>query len=714
MSESIRQGGTPLNKDVSYKLVIAEKPSVGLAIAKVLGAKNRHEGYWEGNGYLVSWCFGHLVQLADAKDYDPRYEKWSIDDLPILPKQWQYHILPEKQEQFERLKSLMLHKNVVGLVCATDAGREGELIFRLVYEQAGCKKPFERLWISSMEDQAIREGFENLRNGHDYDRLFASANCRSQADWAIGINATRLFTCLYRKPLSVGRVQTPTLTMLVERETRIAHFKPEKSYSVRLNLGEFAADSEHMPLAAAEALAKACYGKNATIQSIEEKEKSIGAPKLYDLTTLQRDANRLHDRTAQETLDIAQRLYEKKLITYPRTDSRFITKDMHKNALSLVQQLIDTLPWLKNIAMKPDLSKSVNDAKVGDHHAILPTRYIFQIDFAELNADERALLDLICKRFILAASAKHIYRQIVASICCQNGIFIAKGKTILQDGWKAVQKQIRAGDTEEEDESAELNPSLPPLSVGEIFKHCETAVIEHETTPPRHYTEDTLLSSMETAGNDELDKTLDTEKKGLGTPATRASIIEKLIKSGLAIRNKKQLLPTEKGNKLAELVPEIMKSPRLTAQWENQLTEIAAGKRNPDMFMDGILHLVRDIIKEKDKPFNRFYFVDPKPDDREIIGPCPRCGANVYETKSNFRCSGKDCSFALWKDAFFFANKKKTLKKTAAKSLLKTGKAKMRGFVSEKTGKKYDATVILEDTSGKYAKFRLSFDDGWK
>lgn len=695
----------------THKLIITEKPSVGSAIAKVLGARSRQEGYIEGNGYIISWCLGHLVQLADAKDYDPRYERWTIEDLPILPEKWQYQVIPEKRGQFDIVKELMLDQRVGRIICATDAGREGELIFRLVYQMAGCDKPFDRLWISSMEDNAIREGFAQLKAGAAYDGLYDSANCRARADWAVGINATRLFTCLYRTPLSIGRVQTPTLAMLVEREQRIAAFQAEKSYSVRLDLGDFAADSENMPLTEAEALKSTCEGRECCVLAVEEKERSTGAPKLYDLTTLQRDANRLHGLTAQETLDTAQRLYEKKLITYPRTDSQFITQDMETGTLALVKLLLETLPWAKGVSIAPDLSKSVNDAKVGDHHALLPTRQLARADWTALGEEEKKLVELICQRLILAASPKYLYRSVAASMDCGGVAFAATGKTTLQEGWKGVQRQIKAGEVDEEDEGSQADSGLPPLEAGQCFSVVGSAIQEHETTPPRHFTEDTLLSAMETAGNDELDKSLDTEKRGLGTPATRAGIIEKLIKGGLALRNKKQILPTEKGIKLISIAPELMKSPKLTAQWENQLTEIAGGSRDADAFMEGIWNLVGQVMGEKNGIHDRRRFAAPRQDDREVIGACPRCGANVYETKSNFRCSGQDCGFALWKDAHFFTGKKKELKKMAAKSLLKTGRAKMRGFVSERTGKKFDATVVMEDTGGKYVKYRLEFED---
>lgn len=693
------------------QLIITEKPSVGSAIAKVLGVRGRQEGYIEGNGYIISWCLGHLVQLADAKDYDSRYERWTIEDLPILPETWRYQVIPEKQGQYDIVKGLMLDARVDRIVCATDAGREGELIFRLVYQMAGCDKPFDRLWISSMEDGAIREGFAQLKDGRAYDRLYDSANCRARADWAVGINATRLFTCLYRTPLSVGRVQTPTLAMLVDREQRIAAFRAEKSYSVRLDLGDFAADSEKMSQTEAEALRRACEGQECRVLAVEEKERSTGAPKLYDLTTLQRDANRLHGLTAQETLDAAQRLYEKKLITYPRTDSQFITQDMEAGTLALVSLLLEALPWAKGVGIAPNLKKSVNDAKVGDHHALLPTRQLAQADWATLEEKEKKLVELICQRLILSASPKYLYQSVVASLDCAGAAFAARGKTTLQDGWKGVQKQIKAGELDEEDEGNQADSSLPPLKAGQCFPVANATLQEHETTPPRHFTEDTLLSAMETAGNDELDKSLDTEKRGLGTPATRAGIIEKLIKGGLALRSKKQILPTEKGVKLISVAPALMKSPKLTAQWENHLTEIAGGSRDADAFMAGIRDLVDEVMIEKNGVHDRRQFAVPREDDREVIGACPRCGANVYETKSNFRCSGQGCGFALWKDAHFFTSKKKELKKMAAKSLLKNGRAKMRGFVSERTGKKFDAVVVMEDTGGKYVKYRLEFED---
>ncbi len=698
---------------MSVKLVITEKPSVAMSIARTLGVRQRNEGYIEGKKYIISWCLGHLVQLADAAEYDPRYARWNLDDLPILPKQWQYQVLPDRQQQFDVVQRLMNDPRVESLICATDAGREGELIFRLVYQQAGCTKPFQRLWISSMEESAIREGFDALRDGREYDRLYASALCRSQADWAVGINATRLYTSLYRKPLSVGRVQTPALGMLVEREKKIAAFAAEKSYSVRLDCGAFSAESENMLQTDAETLQTACTGQTAAVEKLEAADKTVNAPKLYDLTTLQRDANRLHGLTAQDTLDTMQSLYEKRFVTYPRTDSRYIPADMEESTRQLVPLVCAHRSWAKNLSLDADLSRCVNDAKVGDHHAILPTRQISSAQERGLSEWENLVLDLVCQRLILAVSPKHVYHSVRAELRCAGQLFVARGKSIVQEGWKAIQRQIKAGAVEEDEETEEAK-SLPELAVGDHFECASSNLIEHETTPPRHYTEDTLLSAMETAGNEELDKSLDTEKKGLGTPATRAGIIEKLIKSGLVERKKKQLLPTEKGVKLISVAPTLMKSAQLTAQWENQLTEIAAGTREADRFMDDITALVYDIMKEKTAQHDRYYFAEPRQDDREKIGVCPRCGGTVYETKSNFRCENNQCGFALWKDAHFFSNKKKVLTKTAAKSLLKKGRAKIRGFTSERTGKKYDATVVMEDTGTKYVRYHLEFDDEGK
>lgn len=700
------------------KLILAEKPSVGMSIARVLGARERKDGYVEGNGVIVSWCFGHLAELADAKDYDPRYQKWSVDDLPILPHPWQYRVQADKKEAFERVAALMNDPRITSLVCATDAGREGELIFRLVYHLAGCTKPFERLWISSMEDSAIREGFENLKPGQDYDWLAASAEARLQADWLVGINATRLFTSLYHAPLSLGRVQTPTLAMLVEREARIAAFQSEKSYSVQLDLGDFLAENDNGTKGETEAIAETCAGKTANVTAVEEQDKTVNAPKLYDLTTLQRDANRLYGYTAQQTLDGAQRLYEKKLLTYPRTDSQYITKDMEEIALALVPLLVGAMPWAKGVSIEPDLKRAVNDAKVSDHHAILPTKQIAGCDLRKLDEIDSDLLELVSKRLLLSASPKHVYRRVVATLDCEGTGFTAKGKTVLQEGWKALEAQFKTdSEPQEGDEDAAISAVLPPMQEGQTFAVQSTAIVEHNSTPPKHFTEDTLLSAMETAGNDELDKSLDTEKKGIGTPATRAGIIEKLIASQLVERNKKQLLPTDKGVKLIAVAPEVMKSPKLTAQWENELTEIALGKRDVSAFESGIRDLVSQIMREKDKPLEKQRFAgmqNRQQVEREVIGKCPRCGANVYETKVNYRCSGEGCGFALWKDAHFFSDKKKVLTKTAAKSLLKTGNAKIKGFTSPKTGKKYDATVVMEDTGGKYVRFHLEFDNDAK
>ena len=681
------------------QLVIAEKPSVARSIAGVIGANKKLDGYMEGNGYLVSWCIGHLVSLADAGAYDPRYKKWAYDDLPILPQEWQYIIPDEKKKQFDILRSLMERPDVDGLVCATDAGREGELIFRFVYQMAGCQKPFKRLWISSMEDAAIKEGFAHLKPGADYDNLYQSALCRAQADWLVGINATRLFSILYHKTLTVGRVQTPTLKMLVDREAKISDFKKEKYHIVHIAAGGMEAASDRVSSAAdADAIKTACAGAQAVCVTVKREKKTEQPPRIYDLTTLQREANRLFGFTAKQTLDYAQQLYEKKLLTYPRTDSQYLTDDMQPTAESIVSGLWPLLPFAAGLDISPQFGRVLNSKKVSDHHAIIPTMEFVQKGFDGLTEGEKKLLSLVCCKLLCAVAAPHVFEAVTATITCAGKEFTAKGKTILTPGWKEIDRRFRASFKADADEDApELARELPELAEGQTFDKVEASVTEHFTTPPKPYTEDTLLSAMERAGAEDMPE--DAERQGLGTPATRASILEKLVQMGFVERKGKQLLPTNC------VLPDVLTSPQLTAEWENTLTAIAKGEADPDGFMAGIEEMTRGLIsgysqisEDAQKLFQK---------ERVSIGKCPRCGEAVYEGKKNYYCGNRACQFVMWKNDRFFEERGKTFTPKIAAALLKDGKAKVKGLRSMKTGKTYDGTVLLADTGGKYVNYRI-------
>ena len=685
-------------------MVIAEKPSVARSIAGVIGATEKHDGYLQGNGYLVSWCIGHLVSFADAGRYEECYKKWRYEDLPILPETWQYIIPDEKKQQFEILRSLMERPDVTGLVCATDAGREGELIFRFVYQMAGCEKPFKRLWISSMEDSAIRDGFAHLKPGTDCDPLYQSALCRAKADWLVGINATRLFSVLYHKPLTVGRVQTPTLNLLVERDAKITNFKKEKYHIVHIGVGDAdAVNSRFSDAAEANAAKAACAGAQAVCVSVTREKKTEQPPKLYDLTTLQREANRLFGFTAKQTLDYAQTLYEKKLLTYPRTDSQYLTDDMLPVAESLVSGLWGLVPFAKGQNTSPQYDRILNSKKVSDHHAILPTAEFVKQGFNGLAESERKLMSLICYKVLCAVAGPHIYEAVTATFTCAGKEFTAKGKTILSPGWKELNHRFRPSLKTDSDEDAEAVRELPELKEGQTFADVAASVTEHFTTPPKPYTEDTLLSAMERAGAEDMPE--DAERKGLGTPATRAAILEKLVQMGFVQRKGKQLIPTKDGINLAVVLPEALTSPQLTAEWECCLTEIAKGQADPDEFMVGIEAMMQELVKtysciseDKQKLFQT---------ERIAIGTCPRCGEAVYEGRKNYYCGNRACQFVMWKNDRFFEERRKAFTPKIAAALLKDGKAKVKGLYSMKTGKTYDGTVLLADTGGKYVNYRV-------
>lgn len=686
-------------------LVIAEKPSVGAAIGKVLGASSRKDGYLEGNNYIVSWCVGHLVGLADASSYDERFAKWRYSDLPIVPEEWLFEVPKDKQKQFKVLRDLMRDKRVTELVCATDAGREGELIFRLVYKKAGCTKPFKRLWISSLEDSAIREGFAHLRDSGDYDRLYEAALARSKADWIVGINGTRLFSTLYHKKLVVGRVQTPTLAMLVEREGKISTFHKEKYFNVHISKDNLTADLEKVKTEEeAKAIAAACNKKQAVVSSLKKETKTVNPPKLYDLTTLQREANRYYGFTAQQTLDLVQSLYEKKLLTYPRTDSQFITEDMESTARQVIGIVSRKLPLFEGRNQEPDIGRITNNAKVTDHHAIIPTVQLENQDLTELPESEQKIIRLVSVRLLSATGEKHIYDETSVTLTCEGFEFKAKGKTVVQDGWKSVERCFK--ETLKSKEKDEPERSLPSLNEKDILSSVDASVTEHYTSPPKPYTEDSLLSAMETAGNAEFDD--DTEKKGLGTPATRAGIIEKLVKGGFVERKGKSLVPTKDGNILVCVLPEQITSPSMTAEWENTLMQIERGNADADKFLSGIVGMTSELVKAypflSDAKANRF------DTGRESIGKCPRCGSPVYVGKGNYYCSNRECSFCMWEDNKFFSSKKKKLTKKIAAELLDKGWCRVTGLYTPKRPQLYDAVIRLDDTGGKYVSFKMEFD----
>lgn len=689
------------------QLIIAEKPSVGAAIAAALGARDRKNGYIEGNGLIVSWCIGHLVGLADAGSYDKRFKKWRYNDLPILPDEWQYVLSPSKEEQFTVLKNLMERSRISEIVNACDAGREGELIFRLVYEMAGCTKPISRLWISSMEDTSIREGFKNLKPGIEYETLYQSALCRSKADWLIGINATRLFSVLYHKTLNVGRVQTPTLAMLVDRDSKISGFTKEKYHLVRLELDGIEATSERISdISEAEQMKTACHERQAVCVSMDKEKKTVKPPKLFDLTTLQREANRIYGYTAKQTLDYAQSLYEKKLITYPRTDSRYLTSDMVDTAIAVLGFAAKLPPFDGYLEFSPDVTQLISNKDVSDHHAIIPTMGVGKADLATLPVGERALFQLVCCKLLCAAASPHVSEAVTAVFECGGYRFTAKGKRVLMEGWKTFERLFRAALKEKPEDDTGDESDLPELAQGKIFERAAASVTEHYTTPPKPYTEDTLLSAMEHAGKDDMPE--DAERKGLGTPATRAAIIEKLVASGFSERKGKNLIPTKDGISLITVLPEVLTSPLLTTEWEQRLSEIAKGAADQRAFMEDIQKMAAELVAAYShiSEDGQKLFASQK----EPVGTCPRCGEQVYEGKKNFYCGNRGCDFVLWKNDRFWLSRKKELTKKMAADLLKKGRTKVKGMYSQKKDTTYDATVIFEDTCGKYVNFKLEFE----
>ena len=687
------------------KLVVAEKPSVAMSYAKVLGATSRKDGYLEGNGYLVSWCVGHLVELAPPNVYDAKYVKWSIADLPILPQKWQYLVSASTKKQFGILKDLMNRTDVDSIVCATDAGREGELIFRLVYQQAGCKKPFSRLWLSSMEDSAIREGFATLKPSTEYDALYQAALCRERADWMVGINASRLFSCLYGQPLAVGRVMTPVLAMTVVREAAIAAFVPEKFYTVALTLadGGTASSKRFAQKADAELLLSKCRKEGrVTVQKMERKEKSESPPQLYDLTALQRDANRLLGFTAQQTLDYAQSLYEKRLITYPRTDSRFLTEDM---AASLPGLVTDTgRAFAVEEPIPIHVQQVIDSSKVTDHHALLPTASVAKADLSALPAGERRILRLVVARLLCAVGEAHRYAETTMTTLCAGEEFTAKGKVVLSDGWKGIERKM-LGDLLGKKKEPAVLPDVPEQSECGITG---AELKEGQTSAPKHFTEDLLLHSMETASADSMPEGV--ERQGIGTPATRAATIEKLVQKGFLERKgekkSKILLPTDKGKALITVMPEEIQSAEMTADWETKLLRIERGEMEPEEFMTEIKDMISSLVNTTEAMKGANVLMKNK-----IVGVCPNCGANVVEREKGWFCENRECRFVLWKDNAFFKRLGKRLDSHVADKLLRDGRVRLKDCKSAK-GKTYNATVLLSCEADGRSKFSLEFEGG--
>ena len=691
-----------------HNLIITEKPSVARTISKVLGAAARRDGYLEGGGYLISWCVGHLVELAPPGVYDPRLERWDRADLPILPERWQYLVSSSTKKQFDVLCKLMHRADVDRIVCATDAGREGELIFRLVYQECGCRKPVSRLWISSMEDSAIRAGFKNLKSSTEYDSLYKAALCRERADWLVGINATRLFSCLHGVTLNVGRVMTPTLAMTVEREAAIAAFKPEPFYIIQLQTGGCMASSERFKdKSQAEELLAECRKSSQTIvQKSERRERSERPPALYDLTTLQRDANRLLGYSAQQTLDYTQALYEKKLVTYPRTDSRYLTEDMAAGLLGLV---MDTAVAFGFRGAIPVHGKQViNSKKVSDHHAILPTQSVAGADLSSLPAGEASILRLIAARLLAAVGEPYRYAETTVQFECAGQTFMAKGRTVLDEGWKAVERVILGNSAEKVEETLEI---LTEAQDKETLPVRDAQLKEGRTTPPKHFTEDTLLAAMESAGADSIPE--EAERRGIGTPATRAATIEKLVQKGFLAREgsgkTKHLIPTEKGCGLIAAMPEQLKSPAMTAEWETKLTQIEKGQYMPEKFMEEIESMMKSLVNQ--------YANTPNAPARAasgapVVGTCPHCGSEVAEREKGFFCASHECRFVIWKDNAFFNRLGKRPTRQVVDKLLRDGRARLKDCKSQRTGKTYNASVLMTTEADGRAKFSLEFENG--
>jgi DNA topoisomerase-3 len=685
---------------MGLKLVIAEKPSVAQSIAKVIGADERKDGYLEGNGYLVSWCFGHLVELAEPQVYDSRYQAWNTADLPILPEKWQYLVSSSTRKQYQLLKKLMERKDVDSLVEATDAGREGELIFRLVYQQTGCRKPFERLWISSMEDAAIREGFSNLKASNEYDALYQSALCRERADWMVGINATRLFSCLYGQTLNIGRVMTPTLALTVQREQEISSFVPVPFYTVTLHLEDFDVVSRHLETQemAAKLMDACMQEKIAVIEKVEKKQKAEKPPQLFDLTSLQRGANRTLGFTAKQTLDYLQSLYEKKLVTYPRTDSRYLTDDMAEMLPDLCASVAEKVGYHDLLPVHQQTV--INSKKVTDHHAVIPTKTMTESDLSGLSKGEKNILTLVAERLLTAVGDPAQYTETKITIRCGDELFTAKGRIVQDPGWRSVDQYFHPQKDKEE-------TVLPELQEGKSVPLSEAECRQGQTSPPKHFTEDTLLATMEKAGAKETPE--EAERKGLGTPATRAAIIEKLVSRGFLKRvsekKVKNLIPSEKGKALIAVVPEKIKSPSMTSEWEQKLLMVERQEMEPETFMTEIADMVTAIVRETEKQEDIRGM-----EEKKTVGRCPCCGSDVVESQKGWFCSNRDCRFGLWKDNAYFKKIGQKITEKMVAELLQDGQTFLTDCTSQRTGKKYNAILYMTADERQRPSFHMEFE----
>ena len=691
-------------------LVISEKPRVAQSIAKVIGAYKKEDGYLSGRDCLVSWCLGHLADYAMPEAYDEKYGTWSFEDLPIIPNKWKLEVARDKKEQFSVLKKLLTRCDLEYVVNACDAGREGELIFKRVYDLSGCNIPVKRLWISSMEDKAILDAFAHLRSGEDYMNLANASVCRAQADWLVGINATRAYTKTYNHRLTVGRVQTPTLAMLVERDEEIQSFQKKQYFIAHIKTDDLDAVSAHITdRQEAERIADLCNGKPATVQSVKKEANAVNPPKLYDLTTLQREANRLFGYTAKHTLDVAQSLYEKKLITYPRTESQYLTEDMEESVNGIIMTLKSTLPFICDNGFPFDLKRVLNSKKVSDHHAIIPTAETGKVKESDLSYDEWTILMMVANRLLCATGEKHQYLSVKAEITSCGQLFTIIGRTVTSPGWRTCEEAMKRYFQTDEDKDDDVeSASIPNLTDGQTFSNVKGRVSEHWTKPPKAYTEDSLLAAMERAGNADMDD--DVERKGLGTPATRASIIEKLISSGYAARKKRQIVATEGGAKLTALMPDYLKSVQMTADWENRLLQMERGETSAELFMKDIYALIDKILvscKEVPEDMRKLYSgLDSK--GKEELGKCPVCGSAVLEGNKKYYCTNRDCSFTLWKETRFLSSMKKTISKKMAVDMLAKGKTHVKDFFSAKTGKTFEADLLMNVNDG-IVSFSLEF-----
>lgn len=689
------------------QLIITEKPSVAYAIANALGKTIKKQGYLQGEDYLISWCVGHLVSLAPAQQYDARYAKWHREDLPIIPHPWQYVVPDGAANQYRILSQLMHASWVDTVICATDAGREGELIFRLIYQQCQCTKPLVRLWLSSLEESAIRGGLQHLHDSHEYDNLYQAALCRAQADWLVGINATRLFSLLYGTTLHMGRVMSPTLAMLAEREQTIATFQPETFYTVQLHCGFSASSGRIQEKAEAQRMAEACHLQTATVKHIDRNVQAERPPQLYDLTALQRDANRIHGYTAQQTLDYAQSLYDKRLLTYPRTDSRFLPKDMEGKLPGLVRSAAESLRCMRGLNLSTHTEQVIDNSKVTDHHALLPTSALSLDMLLHLPTGERQLLEMVCARLICAVGDPYNYDEVTVKLACAGYSFTAKGRTIRQMGWQIPYQTFQGSLGGAVSQQEHGNP-LPALTEGQQLSPVTASVQEGQTTPPASHTDGTLLAAMASAGAADMPK--DAERKGLGTPATRAGILEKLVKVGLVERKgsgkAKHLIPTAKGQALVKVLPEQLRSPAMTAEWEERLAQVEHGQASPEDFMRDLDRFVHELVTAA-TPIPGAHKLFPS--NRPKLGDCPCCGSTVSETSRGFFCENPACRFGIWKDNRFLAAKGKPPTAKMVSALLRDGLVRLTGLCAEKTQKTYDATLVLEhDEEGK-VRLRLDF-----